>query len=304
MTSLVDAMAAAPLLLDGGLATQLEAQGADLSGSLWSARLLRDEPDQIVAAHLAFLAAGARIIETATYQATFEGWAAAGLDTGEAVALMHKGSDLARQAVAEFREAGNDDDIFIAAAVGPYGAMLADGSEYTGSYALSVAELRHFHRRRLVVLAESGVDVIALETVPNAAEVTALVEATDDLPVPVWISVSITGERIRAGERLDEVFATAASGRNVVAIGVNCSTPADATAAVPVAASFGKPVVVYPNSGEGWNADTRSWNGVSAFDADTVADWVATGARIVGGCCRVTPADISELARNLKTAKT
>jgi S-methylmethionine-dependent homocysteine/selenocysteine methylase len=297
--SLAAALAQAPVVLDGGFATQLEAQGNDLSSALWSARLLQDEPEQIVAAHRAFLDAGARVIETATYQATFEGFASIGMDTGEAAALMGRGSDLARQAVDEFHASGNTDTVYIAASVGPYGAMLADGSEYTGAYDKTVSQLRDFHLRRLSVLAPSGVDVLALETVPNRTEVEALVLASDELDVPAWISISIDGLATRAGDVLDETFAIAASGHNVIAIGVNCSTSSDVTTAIPLAARYGKPVVVYPNSGEGWDAEARAWTGSGDFSPTLVTQWVADGARLIGGCCRVTPAHIAGIAATL-----
>jgi homocysteine S-methyltransferase len=290
-------------VLDGGFATQLEAQGNDLSSELWSARLLQDEPTEIVAAHRAFLDAGARVIETATYQATFEGFARIGLDTGDAAALMRRGADLARQAADEFQAANSDSEpVFIAASVGPYGAMLADGSEYTGAYTKSVSQLRDFHLRRLAVLAPSGVDVLALETVPNRTEVEALVLASDELDVPAWISVSIDGLATRAGDALDETFAIAASGSNVIAIGVNCSTSGDVTAAIPLAARYGKPVVVYPNSGEGWDAEARAWTGSGDFSPNLVTQWVSDGARLIGGCCRVRPAHIAGIAAALRAS--
>jgi homocysteine S-methyltransferase len=302
--SLADSLTQAPVVLDGGFATQLEAQGNDLGSALWSARLLQDEPAQIIAAHRAFLDAGARVIETATYQATFEGFASIGLDTGEAAALMRRGTDLARQAVDEFqaertRDGATIEPVYIAASVGPYGAMLADGSEYTGAYDKTVSQLRDFHLRRLSVLAPSGVDVLALETVPNRAEVEALVLASDELDVPAWISISIDGLSTRAGDALDETFAIAASGRNVIAIGVNCSTSSDVTAAIPLAARLGKAVVVYPNSGEDWDAEARTWIGDGDFSPELVARWVADGARLVGGCCRVTPDQIAGIAATL-----
>jgi homocysteine S-methyltransferase len=266
---------------------------------LWSAKLLRDQPEQIIAAHRAFLDAGARVIETATYQATFEGFASIGYDTGEAAALMRRGAELAQRAVDDFNEAGNTERVFIAASVGPYGAMLADGSEYTGAYDRSVIQLRDFHVRRLAVLATSGVDVLALETVPSRTEVEALVLASDEFDIPAYISISIEGHHTRAGDPLSETFAIAESGRNVIAIGANCSTSADITEAIPMAAAYGKPVVAYPNSGEGWDAVTRSWIGNGDFHAEGVGQWISQGARLIGGCCRVTPAHVASIAKTL-----
>lgn len=285
-----------PLVLDGGLGTQLEARGGDLSGDLWSARFLASAPEEIVAAHEAFFAAGADIVTTASYQAGFAGFAAHGFDREHAAGLMRRSVELAKRAAQ--RDAGKRR--LVAASVGPYGAVLPDGSEFRGRYGLSHRELVGFHRPRLEVLAEAGPDLLALETVPDVDEAAALLEVLGDVDVPAWLSYNIDGERTRAGQPLEEAFAVAAGRDDVLAVGINCCTPADATRAVPIAREMtGKPVVVYPNSGEGWNAGRQDWTGPSRFDAALVRDWVAAGARIVGGCCRVAPADINAVANVL-----
>ena len=244
-----------PVLIDGGLATTLELLGYDISGDLWSAQLLLDQPAAIVAAHSAFFAAGAEVATTASYQATFDGFAAHGIDRRQTAKLMRRSVDLAREASAQVTGRRT----WVAASVGPYGAMLADGSEYHGQYGLSVAQLREFHRPRIEVLAAAGADLLAFETLPCAAEVEAVLREIDESGLECWVSVSIDGARTRAGEPLDDVFAMAADVSSVLALGVNCSTPSDATAAVGVAAHTGKPVVIYPNSGEGWDAENRRW---------------------------------------------
>jgi homocysteine S-methyltransferase len=297
VNALADEMARRPVVLDGGLATELERQGSDISGRLWSARLLRDDPQAIVDAHRAFFRAGASVATSASYQATFEGFAAIGLSTGETRQLMRRSVELAREAAAEV----TDRPTWVAASVGPYGAMLADGSEYRGEYGLTVRELREFHRPRLQALADSGADVLALETVPCAAEVEALLEEVSSLGQPAWLALSVTGTATRAGEPLADVLAMAADVDNVVAVGVNCSAPEDAAAAVPIAhRASGKPVVVYPNSGEGWDAAARCWSGISELDTHDVDTWVLEGARLVGGCCRVTPDQIHDLADRVR----
>jgi homocysteine S-methyltransferase len=286
----------AVLVSDGGLATELEARGNDLSDSLWSARLLMDAPDQIRDAHLAFFRAGAVIATSASYQASFEGFARRGLDRREAAGLMRRSLDLARAARAEM--AGDGQPRWVAASVGPYGAALADGSEYRGRYGLSVAELAAWHRPRLEVLAGAGPDVLALETVPDIDEAEALMAAISGLGVPAWLSYSIVGERTRAGQPLAEAFAVAASVPEVVAVGVNCCAPADVLAAIAAAREVtGKPVLVYPNSGEEWDARRRAWTGRSRYSAGQPRQWIAAGARIAGGCCRVRPADIALIAQ-------
>ncbi len=295
-TDLRTTIATRPVVLDGGLATLLEQHGHDLSSDLWSARLLRDDPGAIEAAHREFFSAGAEVATSASYQVSFEGFGTAGVERSEVEQLLVRSVMLAaaaRDAVAP--------DGWVAASVGPYGAVLADGSEYRGDYDLDVAGLRAFHRPRLQVLASTigeGADVLAVETVPCLAEVEAVLAELDGTGVPAWLSLSAAGGRTRAGEPLEEAFAMAADVAEVVAVGVNCTTPGDAGAAVPLAGTHG-PVVVYPNSGQSWNATTRAWEGRSAFSAHDVSAWVAAGARLVGGCCRVGPGDISALRATL-----
>lgn len=281
------------VLLDGGLATELEARGHDLSDSLWSARLLADAPQDIVAVHAAYFRAGAAIATTASYQASFEGFAARGFDRGETAGLLRRSVALARAA----RDGTGADGLLVAASVGPYGAALADGSEYRGRYGLSVAALARWHRPRLEVLAAAGADVLACETVPDVDEARALVELVRAVGVPAWLSYTIDGDRTRAGQPLAEAFAVAAGVDEIVALGVNCCAPADVLPAIAHAAPVGKPVIVYPNSGERWDALRRKWIGPARFGADLAAQWIAAGARIVGGCCRVGPADIAAIHR-------
>jgi homocysteine S-methyltransferase len=178
--------------------------------------------------------------------------------------------------------------------------MLADGSEYRGRYGLTAGELERFHRPRLEVLAAAGPDVLALETVPDTDEARALLRAVRGLGVPAWLSYSVEGPRTRAGQPLEEAFALAADAEEVIAVGVNCCAPRDADAAVATAARVtGKPVVVYPNSGEGWDAGARAWNGRATFRPELATRWRAFGARLIGGCCRVGPETITEIARSL-----
>jgi homocysteine S-methyltransferase len=293
VTSLAAALAAGPVVLDGGLSTELESRGHDVSSALWSARLLRDDPRAIADAHAAFAAAGAQVATTASYQATFPGLAAAGIDADEARRLITRSVLLARDGAPEG---------WVAGSVGPYGAYLADGSEYTGGYVadVSVPELRAFHRPRLEVLADAGADVLACETLPAAAEVEALLAELTALDVPAWISVSAaTGPdgvaRTRRGELLSDVLGMTRGIDQVVAVGVNCTAPAAVAPAVRAArAASGKPVVAYPNSGETWDADARAWTGTPGVG--DVPGWLAAGARLVGGCCRVRPADVRAIA--------
>jgi homocysteine S-methyltransferase len=269
-----------------------------VSSALWSARLLRDDPAAIVAAHAAFAAAGAQVATTASYQATFEGFVATGATWREAEALIERSVLLARE--------GHGDG-WIAGSVGPYGAMLADGSEYTGAYVteMDIRALRALHRPRMEALAGAGADVLACETVPAAAEAGALVAEAVDIGMPIWLSLTtVLGAdgvpRTRRGEPAGEIYAMVAGVPEVIAVGVNCAAPTAIGPTVAVAAVAGKPVVVYPNSGETWDAAGRRWTGAPGVWSADVPAWVAAGARLIGGCCRVRPDDIRSIADVLR----
>ncbi|MFC9317535.1 homocysteine S-methyltransferase [Streptomyces nigra] len=298
--TLAEALATGTVVLDGGLSNQLEAQGHDLSDELWSARLLAEEPEAIVEAHLAYFEAGADVAITAGYQATFEGFARRGVDRERAAGLIASSVELAREAARRARARGIGRPLWVAASAGPYGAMLADGSEYRGRYGLSVAELERFHRPRLEVLAGARPDVLALETVPDTDEAEALLRAVRGLGVPAWLSYTISGDRTRAGQPLEEAFGLAAFADEVIAVGVNCCAPEDVEGAVAMAARVtGLPVVAYPNSGESWNATTRAWDGRATLSPALAGQWRASGAHLIGGCCRVGPPTITALSRTL-----
>lgn len=293
--TLAAALAEGTVLLDGGLSNQLEAQGCDLSDALWSARLLADGPGQIEAAHAAYVRAGAQVLITSSYQASFEGFRQRGIGRAEAAGLFARSVELARRAAEAVEQ-----DVWVAASVGPYGAVTADGAEYRGRYGLTVRELERFHRPRIEALAAAGPDALALETVPDMDEAQALLRVAGECGLPVWLSYTVAGDRTRAGQRLEEAFALVGGAECVVAAGVNCCDPADADGAVRAAAqATGKPVVVYPNSGERWDAGARGWAGGATFDPGRVRAWQDAGARLVGGCCRVGPATIGELAAQL-----
>lgn len=299
-SSLFDAAASHPLPLDGGLATQLEAQGNDVSSALWSARLLVDNPAEIVSAHRQFFAAGARVAISASYQASFEGLAALGFDHDGAARLMRDSVALACQSRDELDDGAMR---WVAASIGPYGAALADGSEYRGDYGRTVAQLSAWHRPRLEVLADSNADILAVETIPCMSEVEALAQELNGLGRPAWLSLTCANGRTRAGESIEEAFAIAAEVDEIVAVGVNCTDASEIADLVDIAVAVsGKPAVVYPNSGERWDADRRIWTGDPSFAAPSVRDWVDRGAQLVGGCCRVGPKQIADVASILQGA--
>jgi homocysteine S-methyltransferase len=310
---LAKALADGPVVLDGGLATELERRGHDLSSSLWSARLLADDPAAVTEAHRSFLAAGARVVTTASYQASFDGFGAAGVDAAGTRELLRRSVDLARRTVDADRadRADRADDAWVAASVGPYGAARADGSEYTGAYGdmLAVPALRRFHHDRLAVLVDAGPDVLGLETLPALAEVEALLAELDGLGVPAWLSLTTVTDAdgrvlTRRGEPADEAFAMARDTDAVIAVGVNCTDPDGVLPAVQLAAEVAaKPVVVYPNSGESWDAVGRRWSGPSHFRPEDVTDWITAGARLIGGCCRVTPEAIAAVVGSVRSVR-
>jgi len=287
------------MVLDGALATELERRGANLNDPLWSAKLLLEQPELIRAVHADYFLAGADVATTASYQATFEAFTQRGLSRAEAADLMRLSVTLACEA----RDAFWSDPAnrvgrirpLVAASVGPYGAMLADGSEYRGHYGLDRAALAAFHRERLDVLAQSGADLLACETIPCLDEALALADVLADLgSMTAWISFSCKdGEHNVQGERLADCVSALEAYPQVIAIGVNCTAPEFVASLVAQAqAHTSKPVLVYPNSGEHYDASSKVWTGVGGQATDYAAQamrWHAQGARLIGGCCRTGP---------------
>ncbi|MDQ1556315.1 MAG: homocysteine S-methyltransferase [Actinomycetota bacterium] len=301
MTSLQRALADGAVVLDGGLGTLLESRGHDLGSSLWSARMLVEHPDELRSAHREFFDAGARVAISGSYQVSYEGFARLGHDRAATDALLASSVQLARAARDDAAAAGADGvERWVAASVGPYGAMLADGSEYRGDYGLGVDELRSWHRPRLNVLGASGADVLAVETIPCLAEVEAIALELRGTGVHAWVAVTAAMGRLRSGEALEDAYAILDGVDEIIAVGINCSDPLDVGTAIRAARSVtGKPFVAYPNSGEQWDAKNRRWMGAAAFPADLVRDWRAAGASLIGGCCRVGPAEIAAISAAL-----
>jgi homocysteine S-methyltransferase len=287
------------VILDGGLSNALTARGHDLSDALWTASLLRDHPGEIASVHRDYYRAGAEVATTASYQASVPGFERAGLSRREAESLVRRSVTVARDVRDELADDGRRR--LVAASVGPYGAVLADGSEYRGRYGVGPAGLRDFHLPRLELLLSAGPDLVAVETIPDVDEAAVLVPLLDELGVTAWLSYSCDGSRTRAGQPLDEAFAVVAGSAAVVAAGVNCCAPGDVLAATEIARTVtGKPGVAYPNSGQGWDSGTHTWGGEASFDVSLAPAWVAAGAAYVGGCCEVGPADIAALAAVLE----
>ena len=293
------------VVLDGGLATELERRGHATSGGLWSARVLLENPEAIEQLHYDYYSAGADCVISASYQATYEGFADAGLTEDQTTALLLKSvalADSARDRIAS--TSTNPRNRWIAASIGPYGARLQDGSEYHGMYNVSVETIAEFHEERLGVLAESGADVLACETVPLLDEARALSMLLRNQPESeAWLTfTSPDGIHTSHGEDLAEGARFLDGVQNVVAVGVNCLKPQHVAAAIAeLRKGTAKPLVVYPNSGEVWNSPEWKWDGAPTNTrlAALAREWIDAGARIVGGCCRTGVADIAELARAL-----
>lgn len=289
------------IVLDGGLATELERRGADLSDSLWSARQLVVNPELICQVHEAYFAAGADIAVSASYQTSVAGFAAHGIGFRDAVQLMAMSVDLAREARGRFwngpgRGAGRAWPL-VAASIGPYGASLADGSEYRGNYGISRQELCDFHGPRLAAVMTARPDLLAIETIPSVDEAELILELLAAWPgIRAWVSFTCRdASRISDGQPLADAIAAVAGHPSVAAVGFNCVAPALADELLTAAARVtDKPLVIYPNSGERWDAGARRWvPGDAPFDfADGALRWFELGARLIGGCCRTDPETI------------
>lgn len=292
------------IVLDGALATELERRGADLRDPLWSAKCLIESPGTIRAVHMDYFKAGADVATTATYQATFEGFGRRGIGRGPAERLMRGAVALAVAARDEFwADPANRlsrSRPLVAASVGPYGAMLADGSEYRGGYAVSDRELAEFHRPRLEVLVGAGADLIACETLPCLREAAVLARLLEEFPpVDAWISFSCRdGAHNSQGEEIAACVAALRGHDRLAALGVNCTPPGYVTELlVRMQEQADKPLLAYPNSGEAYDAGTKKWNGSPDLLrlSEQVRSWYRAGARLIGGCCRSTPGDIREI---------
>jgi len=289
-----------PLIVDGGLATGLEELGYVLHPRLWSAGVFLEAPQAVEELHAAYLAAGAEVLVTASYQMSFEALAREGLDPAAAESAMRATVETARRAAKQHGK-----PTIVAASVGPYGAVLTDGSEYRGDYDLGLEELTVFHRRRLEVLRRSGADLLAIETIPSLEEARALCGLLSEHDgIEAWISFSCrNGEQIADGHSIQQAAALLEACPAVTAVGVNCTAPQYVADLMDgIRESSGKPIIVYPNSGETWDAVRRRWSGNFAHERflELAREWARKGAWAIGGCCRVGPAVIRELSRVLE----
>lgn len=290
------------LILDGALATELEARGCNLADTLWSAKVLMENPELIYQVHYDYFAAGANVAITASYQATPLGFAARGLDSGQASALIRQSVTLAQRARDDYRAAtGSQAPLLVAGSVGPYGAYLANGAEYRGDYALPAAEMKDFHRPRVAALLEAGVDLLACETLPSFGEIQALISLLAEFPhSSAWFSFTLRdAQHLSDGTPLSKVAEVINAAPQVVAVGLNCVALESVTPALQtLQALTDKPLLVYPNSGEQYDAVSKSWHSAPSGCTlhDKFPEWQLAGARLIGGCCRTTPQDIAAIA--------
>ena len=275
--------------LDGGLSTALENNGNKLTTSLWTGELIRSNPAQITKTHLDFINAGAQIIITSSYQLSYTGCGARGWSEDETNQALIASTLLAKNAVTE-----SGKSVKVAASVGPYGASLADGSEYKGNYGFSKQVLKDFHAKRLEILISTSPDYLALETMPDIFEVEVLLDLLTDCPIPFWISYSCKeGNQTNAGQDFQSAVDLA---QIAMAVGINCTKPELITDLLRSAKSS-KPYVVYPNSGRVWDAVKKEWTGSAAvgFNDQLIQEWIESGAEIIGGCCGIGAAELAEI---------
>jgi homocysteine S-methyltransferase len=306
MTPLAQLDIASLRVLDGGMATELERRGCDISGPLWSAHVLDGSPESIEAVHLSYLEAGADCILTASYQVSVMGYAELGRGPKDAAAALRRSVDLAVAARERYRRQSSR-KIWIAASLGPYGAALHNGAEYHGNYDCSFTHLVRFHEERLAVIETTPADFVAVESVPSLEEAEAIVEAMHQHPaVHGWISFTCKDAgHVSHGEKLAHCAEFLDRQKQIIAIGINCTQPGLILPLIgELKRATTKPIVVYPNSGEGWDAEHRCWTGTSdvAGFGQLATNWAAAGAQIIGGCCRTGPDHIRAVRRALAEA--
>ncbi|MDP4586040.1 MAG: homocysteine S-methyltransferase [Microbacteriaceae bacterium] len=277
------------LRLDGGLSTALEANGHSVGGSMWTGELLLSNPGAVTEAHRQFVDAGADIIITGSYQLSFEGGRRADWSDEDTERALRNSTTAARLAA--------DEGTLVAASIGPYGAFLNDGSEFHGNYGVSDSVIREFHDRRLDVLLATEPDLLAMETMPDLAEVQVILEliGSKNADIPFWVAFTVSMPGIIAGGgTFADACALVSENSGAIAVGINCS-PVSVITPTLSGVETDLPFVVYPNAGQAWDSDSMSWMGQpAALTTDHVAEWAALGARIVGGCCGHGPATMKE----------
>ena len=297
------------IVLDGAFATELEARGFSVNDVLWSAKALFERPDLVRDVHLDYLRAGANVVTSASYQATVAGFMKRGFSEAEAVALLQKSVHLAQEARDLYlAEHGTHEPApLVAASVGPFGAYLADGSEYRGDYDVDEDALTEFHAGRLRVLAAAQPDLLACETLPCLIEARALMRAlrAEKIRIPAWFSFSCRdAAHISDGTEIAECARYLDGVPEAAAIGLNCTAPQYVEELIrTIRQETAKPIIVYPNSGESYDASDKTWHGAAEDFGALARRWRSAGARLIGGCCRTSPREIAEISTWAKNAE-
>lgn len=297
------------VVIDGAMSTALEKAGCDLNDKLWSARVLIEEPEKIRQVHTDYFNAGANVAITASYQATEAGFNERGLDSETAYKLIAQSVLLAKEARSDFLTRHPEIDpktLLIAGAVGPYGAYLANGAEYTGAYHLTDDQYRAFHHLRMKALIEAGADFLGIETQARLDEVKVILEMINEFDITAWVTFTLKDSgHIADGTPIEEAFEVCGNNPLVDAVGINCiKREIVADALKKISSVTDKPMIVYPNSGETYDPSTKTWSHPVSGPGweDFVSKWKSMGAVCLGGCCRTLPSDIVQIANLMKAS--
>lgn len=295
------------IIVDGALASELQRRGCDLNDSLWSAKVLFEQPELIRQVHFDYFKAGADCAITASYQATPLGFAKKGINLNDSIALVQKSVELAQQAKQQYlSELDQPKPLLIAGSVGPYGAYLADGSEYTGAYQLSEEAFMEFHYVRIKALIDANVDLLACETLPSFTEIKALTKVIKQFPkISCWFSFTLKDDQhLSDGTPLSLVVEYLNNIEQIASVGINCIALEKVTRSLNVLNKLtSKPLIVYPNSGEVYDPLIKQWHPNPQHNctfANQLTNWIESGAKLIGGCCQTTPNDIANIAKFLQ----
>ena len=294
-----------PLVIDGGISNELEALGCDLNHDLWTSRLLDSDEEAIRQVHLNYMRAGAQCVASASYQASIPGLMNHGYSHEEARSLIQKSISLVSEARTTFYEENdNHHEVNIVGSIGPYGAYLADGSEYKGNYGLTHDQLNDFHEERLQLFIESDADIIAFETIPDYTEAQVIAQLSQNISKPSWISFSCKDDHhISDGTPLSECGQLFRSHPSVFAIGANCIPPDYVPGVLnTLKENVGnKKIIIYPNSGGHYDSNGKKWyaNDEKFALKNHADEWINLGADILGGCCKIGAEEIGELKEYL-----
>jgi homocysteine S-methyltransferase len=308
------------VVLDGGLATELERFGANLDDPLWSTKILVESPELVSQVHENYVLSGADIITSCSYQSSFEAFEKKGIQHNDAKALFEKSILLAKQAVDKIWDKMKDDidsggtsfstsrhrlKPLVAGSIGPYGSC--EGSEFLGNYGKSIEFLMNFHRSKLSAILGANPDLVIFETIPCAnEEITAIANIMQENSfknVPAIVSFSCKDStHTCCGELIEDGFKIASSIPNIVSVGFNCTSPYHINGLIDAVSKFStKPIIVYPNSGEIFDVKSKVWKGSKCEISSYLEGWFKKGAKIFGGCCRTNPQDINQIRTILQS---